>query len=121
MRSTTATHWLMPALFSVTLLASPLALAGHHGAESHHGKPPGDVCERLRAGEAPLDRDERRAAFHERMEQRRAEMADRLQLTETQREIWDQIHEEQKAEWEQHREERRARMMEHCEGRQAQD
>lgn len=114
MNRSKATRWLMPALFSATLLASPLALAGHHGDGGHRGKPPGDICERLQDGEAPFER-QHGEEFRERMEQRRADMADRLQLTDEQREIWSQIHEEQKAEWEQKREERRARMMEHCE------
>ncbi|MDC0661589.1 Spy/CpxP family protein refolding chaperone [Marinobacter sp. SS21] len=107
------TRWLTPALLTATLLASPLALAGHHGNRSHHDKPPEELCERLLAGEAPSPR-HHNEDMAERMAQRRADIADRLQLTEAQREIWDQIHEEHKAQHEQRREQRRERLMEQC-------
>lgn len=118
MNQRNVTRWLMPALLATTVLASPLALANHHG-EGHrgdrpHGKPPAEACDRLRAGEAPFD-DDRREAFRERMDQRHDEIAQRLQLTAEQREIWDDLRDEQRAKWQERMAERHERMLERCE------
>lgn len=98
---------LTSALISAALLASPLALADHHG---HDGKRHyGDFCEKMDSGEWQEKREEMR----EKADQRHEEVADRLQLTDEQRVTWDEIRDERRQKYE----ERAERMKERCETR----
>lgn len=97
------------ALISAALLASPLAMADHHGdREGHHGKRHhGDVCEKMESG----DWQEKREAMREKADQRHEDMAERLQLTSEQREIWDEMRDERRERFE----DRLEHMKERCE------
>lgn len=98
------------ALLTATLLASPLALAGHHG----EGKPAKDeMCQQYRDGTGKFSKEAREARMEKRA-QARAAMADRLKLTDEQRAIWQQIHDERKAEWADRKGDWKARMDKRC-------
>lgn len=84
------------ATLAVALLASPLALAGYHGdnhGDDHKSKGGhGHLCQQMRAGEGPFDREQSREkiqAYHDRT-------AERLNLDEEQRQIWQEIQDERR-------------------------
>lgn len=108
MRTLKTTGLITSALVSAALLASPLAMADHHGdRDGPHGKRHhGDFCERMDSPEWEAKRDEMREKFQERHE----DIADRLELTDEQRVTWDEIRDERK---EKH-EERMEKMKERC-------
>lgn len=107
-------RWLLPALCSAALLASPMAFAGHHGHGDHsRGKPSAETCERFQDGRE--GRHQQRWQQHrERMNERHAEVAERLELTPAQRQTWDTIRDEQQAKWQERMAERQDRMRERC-------
>lgn len=95
-------------LISAVLLASPLAMADHHGdrdGKRHHR----DICEKFDSAEWQEKREEMR----EKADQRHEDVAERLQLTDEQRVTWDEIRDERREKYE----ERAERMEERCENR----
>lgn len=95
-------------LISAVLLASPLAMADHHGdrdGKRHHR----DICEKIDSSEWQEKREEMRAKFDDRHE----EIADRLELTDEQRVTWDEIQEERRQKYQ----ERMDDIQERCEQR----
>ena len=71
-------------LMASLVAASPAVLAERHGKHHQNGKwDKQEMCENLREGKGPFNREERQAE----REKYRAEMADRLKLNEEQRQI----------------------------------
>lgn len=96
-------------LATALFVASPVALADHHGGK--RAKPNWDeMCQEFRDGKGRFNAEQRRAE----MAKRHAELADRLKLTDEQREIWDQIRDEKRARHEDRMERWQQKMEKHC-------
>ena len=98
-------------LMASLMAASPAVLAERHGKHHQNGKwDKQEMCENLREGKGPFNREERQAE----REKYRAEMADRLKLNEEQRQIWAEIHQERQAKQEKRMNQWQEKMQERC-------
>ncbi|MCK7546793.1 hypothetical protein ACFQGA_07415 [Marinobacter koreensis] len=105
------------ALASALLIASPLALADHHGKDAYGKRDMSQVCEDFREGTgkfSPEARQERREKYRAEADKRHAEMADRLKLDKEQRKVWDEMQMERRQQHEARAEKWRERLAERC-------